>query len=250
MYRFIILVSIISFLDSCKPTVKLSSNPIVPTLSLTKGKCKGLCSKYNIFVFGSNMTLQYEGIENVDRYGLFERKLTNDEYSTLIAAYDKSGFVNLQNQYSVDITDFPMITMTYNNGKINKSIEGRTERPKELLDLQMQLERLAAIGEWRTVKQYPVNETNDVSNKMYTEGDIITNQIIIQPKANVSLAPWLRSQQKYGVNLMKKLTADGNTWLISYDTTKIKPSEMIALLKSDPSIETAEFNKIVSPREH
>jgi hypothetical protein len=255
MYRIFIFIAFICFFTACKPKAKLVADSAptsksLPTISLTKGQCKGLCSKYNISVFGNSMTLQYEGIENVERYGIFERKLTNSEYSTLINAYDKSGFVNLQNQYSVDITDFPMITMTYNNGKVNKKIEGRTERPKVLLDLQMQLERLTTVGEWKTIKEYPINETNDVSNKMYTNGDIIQNQIIIQPKPNISLAPWLRSYEKYGVNLMKKLTADGNTWLISYDMNKIKPSNMIALLRADSSIETAEFNKIISPREH
>jgi hypothetical protein len=252
MLRIFFLSMVLGLLVvSCKTKAKIVGEVNNTVFSLTKGQCDGLCSRYNIYVL-EDLNIQYEGLENVDRYGLFQKKLTKQEYSTLVDAYAKAGFLQMKDQYSVDIVDFPLITMSYNNGKVMKKVEGRTERPKELLSLQQQLERLATAsnGKWETIKEYPPNRTNVVTNQKYTKGDRIENQIIIKPKANVALGPWLRGQQKFGVSLVKKISDAGNLWLISYDIKKISPENMMAALKADTSIESAEFNMMVSPREH
>jgi Domain of unknown function (DUF6438) len=248
-YIIILLVGMISCKVKKETLAETTSNNNDVKIFLSKDKCAGLCSRYNIYVL-NNRAIRFEGFENVNRYGLYERILTKEEFSKIVTAYDASGFMTMKNQYSVDISDFPMITMSYSNGKTTKRIEGRTERPEELVNLQNQLEKLAYTGEWTLLKEYPKMETNDVTNNRYLKGDTIQNQFIIEPQENFAMGPWLRANQKYGLNLMKKLTQDGKLWLVSYNMDTISPERMLAILKSEEGLKTVQFNSVVTPRDH
>jgi Domain of unknown function (DUF6438) len=240
-------------IGACKTKKNINTAPKVAnkpgsSITFSKGVCLGLCSQYNIAI--EDMTLRYEGIVNVDRYGIFERKLTKSEKETVDLAFINSTFFEMDDQYPVDISDFPMLTMTYMDASHNKKVEGRTEFPLEFRDLRNKLESLTNVGEWTTIKEYPVNQTNDVTNRMHTNENVIENQIIVEMNEFASIGVWIRSYQKYSANLMRPLDKDRKIWLISYNTEKINPKDMLETIKKDSSIKSAEFNKVLMPRDH
>jgi hypothetical protein len=249
-YKNIAFLWLICVIMACntKKNVHNNVNPQGSNIYFSKGVCSGMCSQYNIWV--EDLTLRYEGVRNVERFGIFERSLSKEEKAALDLAFNNSSFFTMDTLYPVDISDFPMLIMSYSDATRNHKVRGRTEMPIEFRDLRNKLESLTNVGEWKTIKEYEKNVTNDVSLKMHTNENIIENQILIELVENASLGPWLRTYQKYGINLIRPMDQAQKIWLISYNTDKISPKSMIEILKTDTSVKTAEFNKILMPREH
>ncbi|MEZ4907187.1 MAG: hypothetical protein R2771_06005 [Saprospiraceae bacterium] len=77
---------------------------------------------------------------------------------------------------------------------------------------------------------------------------MVENQIIIKTGNGMVLASWLQDYKKYGVRLLKKIDEGNDLWLIRYDTSKIKPADMMELMKNDRYIVEAEFNTKIMER--
>jgi hypothetical protein len=250
MARFIMLSLLLS-LSACSTTknvFEFKKEDIV--IGLQKGACFGNCSVYNLNIY-KNRYVVFEGLINVDKYGVYSKQLSKQEFSDLKTSYDNAGFMNMKDQYSIDIVDMPLITMSYNSNKVMKTILGRSERPDALIKLQLTLEKLSKSDGWKLEKAYEEQSTNDVTNRnLEVKDDIIENQVIIEPSPNIPLAQWFKKYEDYDVQLIKKVAPNLNYWLITYDINKIEPASFIKLLKDDSEIKHAEFNKVISKREH
>ena len=81
-------------------------------IGMEKGSCYGKCSVYNIKVY-KNRVVVYEGIANVDKYGLYSKKLTKEELNNLISSFEVSNFFKYDSVYPSSVIDFPMIKLFY-----------------------------------------------------------------------------------------------------------------------------------------
>jgi hypothetical protein len=219
-----------------------------PVISLDKGSCSGKCSVYKLFLY-SNRQLVFEGIQNVEMYGLYTRKLTKAQYETLVKAFVAADFFAFNNEYPNPLPELPVITMSFVHQEKSKKISGSIDRPQELLSLQRLLEKLIYATDWKLIKAFEPNVTRDeVPQPTQGASDVIENQIIIEPAGNVFLAQWLKKYPQYDIQLVKRLSPDLNYWVITFSKSKIAPADMLALLKSDKEIKFAEFNKKGSNR--
>jgi hypothetical protein len=220
-----------------------------PVISLEKGACSGKCSVYKLFLY-SNRQLVYEGIQNVEMYGLYTRKLDKTQYNALVRSFLDAEIYSFRNDYPNPLPEMPLIVMSFAHEKKSKRISGSIDRPQEILNLQRSLEKLISSDQWKLVKAFEVQVTReDMPAKNEGGGDeVIESQIIIEPASNVFLAQWLKKYPQYDVQLVKRLSNDLNYWVISYSKSKIAPADMLSLLKADADLKFAEFNKKVKPR--
>lgn len=220
-----------------------------PVISLDKGACAGKCSVYKLFLY-PNRQLVYEGIQNVEMYGLYTRKLDKAQYNALLRSFLAADFFSFKNEYATPLPELPMIVMSFTHEKKTKRISGSIDRPQEILSLQRSLEKLIASDQWKLIKAFEVQVTREENpvNREEEGSQIIESQIIIEPASNVFLAQWLKKYPQYDVQLVKRLSNDLNYWVISYNKSKITPADMLAVLKSDSELKFAEFNKKVQPR--
>lgn len=250
MPRLLILFFVI-FFASCsglKDVSKFKKEDIV--FSLKKGPCFGKCSVYNLDVY-KNGYVVYEGLMNVEKYGLFARKITKQELTMLKSLFDQEKFYSFNDNYPIQMSDLPKIILTYNKEKESKTITGSIDRPQGLLSLQKSLEKLIKSDEFKLLKQYQPQTTQeaDAEKPVKSEEVYIDNQIIIELNTNVFMAQWLRKYTQYDVQLMKQLSPDLNYWVITFNKQKIMPDELLKLIKEDSQIKFAEFNKRLSNRD-
>lgn len=219
-------------------------------LSLEKGECYGTCSVYNVRIY-KNRYAVYEGIMNVEKFGLYSKKLSKEEYKQLVDEFDKAGFFTFQDFYIYDEDNLPLITMQYRKKDVVKLVKGSVDRPQEVLDLQYKLEKLYKTEGWKLVKAYEPKYNYQPEQRHSIDGDqMILSQIIIEPGKDTHLAHWLKKYTDYDVQLVKKLSPDMNYWLITYNADKVSPNQIMDILKKDRELNFVEFNKRVSPREH
>jgi hypothetical protein len=219
-----------------------------PVLLLDKGPCSGKCSVYKLFLY-KNRQLVYEGIQNVEMYGLYTRKLDKAQYEALVKSFVSADYFSFKDQYPYPLTELPLIVMSFTPEDKTKKITGSIDRPQELLTLQRGMEKLLKADNWKLIKAFEPKVTKEDSPEN-ADGvsEIIESQIVVEPVSNVFMAQWLKKYPHYDVQLVKRLSPDLNYWVISYSKSKIAPADMLALLKADKDLKFAEFNKRVSNR--
>ncbi|MBT8230167.1 MAG: hypothetical protein KJO50_07890, partial [Bacteroidia bacterium] len=129
-----------------------------------------------------------------------------------------------------------LITMTYNDGKSIKTVKGKRERPTILHRLQFKLEKIAETEDaWTLISEKTVEENK---GPKYNKSHIILNL-----KHGSQLASWFNKMRKeHGVRILKRLSNNEESWLISYNQNKYSPEEMLELLRNDPNVASAEFS--------
>ncbi|MFN8339610.1 MAG: DUF6438 domain-containing protein [Saprospiraceae bacterium] len=249
--RHFFVFALIATLIGCggvKDITKFNRSEAV--LSMHKAPCQGKCSVYNLDIY-KNGYVVYEGISNVEKYGLYYKILSKKELLSLTNEFDSANFFNFKDNYPVPSADLPAIALSYRQNKIAKTVVGSIDRPKELLDLQRTLEKLAKSDGFKLFKQYEVSQTSDdVLKDVVTQSEYIEDQFIVELQPNVFMAEWLRKYQQYDVRLVKKLSPDLNYWVISFSKIKIEPSNLLAVFKNDPQLKFVEQNKRVQSRSH
>ncbi len=246
-FAFIILAVWLSC-SSSKDVTKFKRDHVV--LSLEKGGCTGYCSVYNVRVY-KNRYAVYEGLVNVEKFGLFSRRLPQDEFLALTQAFDKAGFLGFQDSFDIESADMPVIRMMYRKKDQSRTVTGSTDRPSYVLDLQQLLEKVGKSDNWLEVRKYEPRYTYKQRETTMVQGEkIIENQLIIEPAEGVDVRKWITKYASMGASVQQQLSANLNYWLINLDTSRLSAYDFMKMLKADPEIRHVEFNRKVSPREH
>lgn len=241
----LILITLLSTLlfASCKST-KILGDATGVVAAIEKGSCFGKCPVYAMKIDKTGKVM-YEGRINTKKLGKYTKQLTKKELTTIVKAFESANFMTLPNEYASDIPDLPSTMLYYSNGSTNKEVVGKTNRPTNVMQLQYMLEKIADSEDWLLLEAAPPQEV--VPEERVKEEVIIYNEIIIEPKLG-SLSSFLQDWQGQGVSLKDRLTEDGRLWLISLTETDLTPAEVLAKIKSDSRVITAEFNKKLQPR--
>lgn len=249
-YLFFTLILLLSSCSTLKKVSKLKDKDII--ISLSKSPCATKCSVYNVKLY-KNGYVVYEGIANVEKYGLYAKKLSSSEMDKIKKEFDNNDFFGFDDQYPNPDPDMPTIVMVYNKDMKSKTITGGIDRPKKVLDLQRVLETLIRSDNFELLKSYDVKTsktlTEDKENTQEEEVTyIIDNEIIIEFNPNVFMSQWLQKYSQYHIQLVKRLGQNSPYWVITFNKTIIDSNDMLELIKQDTQVKSAEFNKKVSSR--
>ena len=249
-YLFFTLILLLSSCSTFKKVSKLKDKDIV--ISLSKSPCATKCSVYNVKLY-KNGYVVYEGIANVEKYGLYAKKLSSSEMDKIKKEFDNNDFFGFDDQYPNPDPDMPTIVMVYNKDMKSKTITGGIDRPKKVLDLQRVLETLIRSDNFELLKSYDAKTTKTlIENEKNTQEEevtyVIDSEIIIEFNPNVFMSQWLQKYSQYQVQLVKRLGQNSPYWVITFNKTIIDSNDMLELIKQDTQVKSAEFNKKVSSR--
>lgn len=243
VYNILIIGLITLFAFSCKTNKKVTNlDKDEVRFSLSKSACFGKCPTYKLFI-NQNGYATLEGIANMDKLGVYGKQLSKDQLKALVSEFENSEFSQFLENYKSQMTDLPAIKIGYHDGTEFKTVSGKEDRPKELMQLQFSLEKIADSGGWTLLKS---QEEIDKTKK--PEVVNIVEEIIIEPNPGTHMAKWLESMDKYGVRLIKKIAPTLNYYLITYNKDNITGEEFLKVLQRDENIKSAEFNKKTSRR--
>jgi hypothetical protein len=196
--------------------------------TMSQGACFGRCPVYSLTLY-SDSTLQLEGKQFMNYIGFFKRKLDNDQYSTLITKYKNLNIDSLKTEYDAGIADYPsqFIYFFSPDGRVMKKVRNSGNAPQKLDELISTLRPY--INEMGWEKDMSYDSTNQ-------------NQLILTLKDKGDLNRILESYKRYDLSVSRIISKDNQIYLVTFDDSKIKPSQMIGVLKSDENVMYAERN--------
>ena len=234
--KFYVLVFSLLLFASCNTTKEISElneNDIV--LSLKKSGCFGNCPVYTFNIYEGGYC-EFIGKQNTNKIGTHSRQLEKDEYKALVKSFKESNFHDFQDMYESNIADLPLMTISYNDGKVLKTVKGKRERPEELHRLQFKLEKIAESKSGWTL----INEDIKPEDK---GPKYIKSQIILELKNGNQLSKWFNTMRiDHGIRILKRLDDSEGKWLVSYNVKNYSPEDMIGILRNDPNVLSADFN--------
>lgn len=243
----LILVSLIAL--GCKTTkdtvievetVVALDNNVTPddiVFSLKKGGCYGSCPVYTLRIY-KNLYTEFIGKKHTNKIGAFGKMISRTEYDALVKKFEDSDFFSFQEVYKSDIADLPLATISYQKGELKKTVVGKMERPEPVHKLQFALESIAEDKNgWEKLRN---SVTEDPEDPKFDQA-----KIIVEIAVGNELARWFTKMRKeYGVQILKSLADNNDTWLISYNTKEYTPESIMAILENDPVVKSARFEEI------
>jgi len=236
MRSLIILCAFMSFF-SCKSTKNaIESKDGQVEIRLKKGGCFGKCPVYTFNIYKGGLC-EFLGKKNTSKIGKHTLQLSKDRYKKIKAAFEESDYDKFQDFYESDIPDLPTIVISYLVKGEMKTITGKRERPEKIHKLQFLLEQISENDKgWTYVG--PTQEAAAEKPKEY-----IKSEIILQVKDAGQLSRWFDDMRKnHSVRIIKPLSVENNTWLISYDKNKYQPDEILSMLRKNENVVSAEYN--------
>ena len=238
------LMCVFLVLFSCK-TSKKSEDGAMSGLryGMEKGACFGYCPIYTL-----KIDTKGKAVWDAKRFnksnGKFERKLSNDEFTKLKDAFAQTKLFEMQDEYPTMVADLPMTVLIETNKGIIKRVKGNEKMPAAYENTVSLMENIVNSGTWALLEKYE----DDAPRNLPKEEENILSEIIIEPNEGIRLPLWFKEKEELGIRLVRKISPENNLWLITYDNNLIEPRMMLAMLKKDPAIKNAEFNKKNSPR--
>jgi hypothetical protein len=242
MKQLVILFALFALATSCK-SVKIGGDEKGVIATIERGSCFGKCPVYVMEIYKDGKVL-YEGKRYTKKVGIYRKNIEMKEVKAIAKAFGTEKFMTFDDEYSSDIQDLPSVTISYHDGTTRKRVIGKDRKPGGFIKLQSMLEKLADSDDWATIRAG--EDTNELEERIKTE-KIIYSEIIIEAQ-NGTLPAFLQAMADKSVSLKDRVTADNRLWLITYDTALYKSTEMIEMIRKDPRIISAEFNKVLSER--
>jgi len=150
-------------LIACAPVATPAETPSMSNVEirLTRGVCFGSCPDYTVTV-NSDGQVRYEGRRFVNVVGERTATISRDDVAALVARFDEVGFNNLRDAYRAPVSDLPTYTVALTrNGQTKTVVDfGGVDAgmPREIRDLQREIDRVAGTAQWVLRDGQPVGE--------------------------------------------------------------------------------------------
>jgi hypothetical protein len=149
---------------ACAPVDTPAETPPVNSnveITLTRSVCYGFCPDYTVTVTGDGQ-VRYEGRRFVNAVGARAATVPREDVAGLLQRFDQVGFERLNNEYRGRMTDLPTYTVTLvRNGQRKTVLDyGGVDAgmPREVRDLQREIDRVAQTAQWVLRDGQPVRE--------------------------------------------------------------------------------------------
>lgn len=210
-------------------------------ITMQKGSCFGSCPVYTLSI-DKNGYATYDGERFTDKIGKHGMQIAPDKFQAIANAFASADLASFDDDYPSNIADLPSATIAYANNAFTKRITGKRERPQKVKDLQAMLEEISQMDSWESLEP-----KEEVVEKVKKE-DLIKNEIIIKFAPGTFISKWMKQFKDYSLYVQKPLDDDRSIWLTHFNDKKIDPERLLATIKQDPAVESAEFNKKVEKR--
>ncbi len=118
---------------------------------MKKTPCMGTCPNYDISIF-SNGNVVLNAREHVGMEGTFNAKLTDNQFASLMEAFESNDFFSYRDSYKSNKTDLPTTTISFKQDGKEKTIVDYDGAPQSLKDLEQKVDDLLELLNWKPAK--------------------------------------------------------------------------------------------------
>ncbi|MDX1666001.1 MAG: DUF6438 domain-containing protein [Saprospiraceae bacterium] len=194
---------------------------------MSKGPCYGLCPVYTLTVYQNGITT-FQGEEHTEKEGLHVKRLNESTMNSLRESLSGMDIWKFKDAYPGRFPDLPSVRITFYRPNGRKTVVGKDGRPPEIMALEEKLERIAFSENW--------------TSRSFDDDQDAYGQLLVQLNPEVDVHNWITAYADYELKIVEALAAPGNFWQLSFNEEKIRPRELVALLRSDGRVFSAELN--------
>lgn len=219
------------------------SDQYTKRVSYHRGACFGRCEVFTVDLYENGLVV-FMGERFTDRPGTWEKSIDRRRATALIDSFERADFENYPRTFRTNIPDLPSIDMTYYDADGTAYLTSyRDQAPEELLALERAMNRLAHEDGFR--------QTSDTiaDNKFQPVNNLDREEIIVHLRADVNPEAWIIGYGKQNAQLVKRLSPNGNYYLITTDPNIMGSEEFLDFLRQDAAVLSAQKNGTVGPRE-
>ena len=151
-FRFsMILVAALAFSFSCNTTQDIPSDlsTLKKEIEMDKNPCFGTCPHYTLTIYEGGIA-SFEGKKDVEKLGLYTKRLKPKEYKGVQNAFESSNFFELDDNYPSGLSDLPKTSISYHKNDQSKTVTGdETSRPSIVMGLDNLLTQIAESDGWQ-----------------------------------------------------------------------------------------------------
>lgn len=145
-------------LSACAPVeAPAAEGPVLITMQRTA--CFGFCPVYRVTISGEGEVV-FTGQAYVNVVGERRATIPRAEVQRLLQRFDDVNFESLRDSYRAQVSDLPSITITLVRDGRTKSVLDyggvSAGMPREIRDLQAEIDRVANTGQWVLREGQPV----------------------------------------------------------------------------------------------
>ncbi len=219
-------------------TVDLGEKRIL--IKMQKNPCFGKCPIYDISIYTDGY-VEYNGQRFADKLGKYSKEIPTALVHDLYKEFNTIGFMEMIEIFPTKLPDLPKTRITFHPDAATKhTVVGDKYRPEELLALDKKLTDIANSEGWTLLEKK--------ENSKNLPDYFIRDQIITKFNKDIDIPTYIESHKQYGLDIKKRIAPKSDLWLLTFDTLKINPSDMLLLLKDSEEVEIAEFNKQLNNR--
>lgn len=111
-------------------------------VTLERGACFGKCPVFVSTVYGDGR-VEFDGRANVNRMGIYETKLDDDQRCELVKAVDESEVLTADFDKALELPDAPRTRLTVRRGSTSRTLEWYVGTPARLKPLVAMFEQMA-----------------------------------------------------------------------------------------------------------
>ncbi|MCK5463800.1 MAG: hypothetical protein KAI95_12315, partial [Bacteroidales bacterium] len=145
----ILMIFVSSLLFSCSGQKTLTGENLL--IEMQRTPCYGYCPVYTIMIDKKGKGL-FEGVENVDKIGIFSFKLSQDELMEIEIAFQEVDFFQLKKIYDAQVSDLPTTYISYNKDGNRKKIMDYYGAPEKLRTLENNIETLVLTKKMKKIR--------------------------------------------------------------------------------------------------
>lgn len=171
--KYILLITLASFVLSCKNTEKstsTSTNP-APTnaevkkaskspevlkeslfLTMERTPCFGKCPTYKIMIFNTGNVV-FEGFSNTKYIGKYGKQLTKKQLKEIQNMMDEINIMEMENVYDSEVTDLPSTILFIVSNNTKKKILDRVNGPAELKQFEKLIDHFVVNDELKQLSK-------------------------------------------------------------------------------------------------
>ena len=148
-FNAILWVLVLLIFSSCSAPRTIADEDVL--IELQRTPCYGTCQVYTVKIDKNGKGL-FEGVENVDKIGMFSFSLSQDELMEIENAFHQVDFYQLKKIYDAEVSDLPTTYISYNKDGNRKKIMDYYGAPSALRTLENNIESLVLSKKMKRIR--------------------------------------------------------------------------------------------------
>ncbi|MBK9981767.1 MAG: hypothetical protein IPP15_04980 [Saprospiraceae bacterium] len=207
------------------------------TLKYQRGPCFGQCPVYAFYLLSDNTGLIYVHA-NLLEPGWYTAPLDQKAVHEIMQLVEPAAWWHEDMTGQPEIADLPLLNLTYLHPDGVRTLTVQKQFSTSLSNVFEKLNKIVTEGRWVTTDMRPLESPQEPQT-----------DVIVQLKEGVDIHQWMKTYERFGIELKKKIAPRQHYYLVRKDPAKGDSNDFLQYIKLDTNVVGAEWDKTLEQRQ-